>query len=755
MTQRKPRKTSTDDSKASPTRETADEGYQLAVSSGKPTRVTISLDPDAAVEVIILKKKTNGTITLGKKISSSNTERHSPVFKPNLKFDRINWTVVLICAALLVYLLSRFIALDLFPIYFFSDEAVQTVRANELMKGDMFGEGDEFMPTYLINGGQYNLGTSVYLQMIPSLIFCDSIWATRGICVLFSLLAVLGVGLAAKNVFKSPQPYLYILLLSVIPAWFIHSRTAFETALAASFYSAFLYCYMMYREGKIGYLYAAGVLGALTFYSYSPAQMVMAVTAAAFFLSDFKYHWQHRKSVLIMLGICAVMALPYVRYLVNHPGENTRHLLILNSYLIKSTPVWEKIATYFKLYWLNLNPSYWFFPNDVDLIRHVMKGYGNLGLWTLPLVVLGLINLISRIKESPYRVVLIALLAAPTGAALTGQGVTRVLFMVIPAALLAGLGIDMAVHWLAKLRVDRRVSAGVCLAALVGLNGYMVYDAVKNAPTWFADYGLSGMQYGAKQVFAAAIDYMDEHPDEKLIISSQWANGSDTLGRYFLTKPYPYAMGSIQAWLDKQLPLDDSYTFVVIPSEMNAIQQSPKFQSIQVLQTIPYPNGQPGFYFVKVAYADDIAEIFAKEVEARHQLTSDIANLPDGTEVIVEHPALDMGSLRDLFDGNPASVVRSAEANPMVLVLQFPNPPSFSSLTVRIGGGATEITISVTPADGSEPINMSQVLPVAGDYRNVTFSFNKEIAIKEIRISIRNTESGEPDHVHVWEITLQ
>lgn len=755
MTQRQPRKFPNDPSKASIPVEQTGEMYQLTVPSGKVKKVSLTLDSDAAVEVTILKKKKDGTVTSGRRIYSSNKEKHFPVLKTKFNFHRINWTVVIICAALLVYLTSRFIALDSFPIYFFSDEAVQTVRANELLKNDLFGEGDEFLPTYLINGGQFNLSTSVYIQMIPSLIFGNSIWVTRGVCVLFSLLAVLGVGLVAKNIFKSPQPYLYILLLSVIPAWFIHSRTAFETALATSFYSAFLYCYMMYREGKIGYLYAAAVFGALTFYSYSPAQMVMAVTAVALFLSDLRYHWQHRKSVLIMIAVCAVMALPYLRYLVNHPGENARHLLILNSYLIKSTPIWEKIGTYFKFYWLNINPAYWFFPNDVDLVRHIMKGYGNLGSWTLPLVVLGLINLLSRIKESPYRVVVIALLAAPTGAALTGQGVTRVLFMVIPVALLAGLGIDMVIHWLAKFRVDRRIPAGVCLAALIGLNSYMVHDVVKNAPTWFSDYGLSGMQYGARQVFAAAVDYMDEHPNEKLIISSQWANGSDTLGRFFLTKPYPYAMGSIEAWLDKQLPLDDSYTFVVIPDEMKVIQATPKFKSIEVLQTIPYPNGQPGFYFIKVAYADDIAEIFAREVEARHELTSDTTNLPDGTEVIVQHPALDMGSVSDLFDGNPASVVRSKEANPMVLVLQFPTPPSFSEMTLRIGGGATEIIVTVTPANGNEPINFKQVLPVAGDYRDVTFTFNKEIAIKEIRISLRNTESGEPDHVHLWEITLQ
>jgi hypothetical protein len=134
---------------------------------------------------------------------------------------------------------------------------------------------------------------------------------------------------------------------------------------------------------------------------------------------------------------------------------------------------------------------------------------------------------------------------------------------------------------------------------------------------------------------------------------------------------------------------------------------------------------------------------------------TDTTYLQDGTEVIVEHPDLDMGSVKDLFDNNPASVVRSSEANPMVLQLHFPTPPTFSEITLRIGGGATALEVQVFPADGSDPINFSQILPVSGDYRNITFNFGKPIAIKEIRISIKNTESGEPDHVHIWEITLK
>jgi len=115
-------------------------------------------------------------------------------------------------------------------------------------------------------------------------------------------------------VFKSPFPWVAVLLLSITPAWFLHSRTAFETALATTFFAVFIYFYLMYRNVSPRYLYAAVVAGALCFYSYSPAQMVMAVAAVLLLISDAPYHWKNRLTVLKGLELTLVLALPYARF---------------------------------------------------------------------------------------------------------------------------------------------------------------------------------------------------------------------------------------------------------------------------------------------------------------------------------------------------------------------------------------------------------------------------------------------------------
>jgi len=402
-----------------------------------------------------------------------------------------------------------------------------------------------------------------------------------------------------------------------------------------------------------------------------------------------------------------------------------------------------------------LNPYYWFGPEQIDLVRHVMKGYGNLLWWSLPLVLLGLGLTLLRLRKSEYRLLLLAVIAAPSGAALASVGITRALFMVIPATLLAALAFDQVIHWLSQVHVRAAISASAAIIVLLGINGYMVQDVLTHAPTWYTDYGLAGMQYGARQLFGEVKEYLQENPGTKLVVSSAWANGTDVLVRYFFKDPAPFQLGSIEQWMIQQSPLDDQTVFVVIPEEMKQVQASNKFKSVLILKTLPYPDGTPGFYFVKVSYVDNVAQVFANELTARHALLTASATLPDGTQATIQYPKLDMGSLPDLFDGNDNSLIRTAEANPLILKFTLAQPIDLSQVTLRIGGAPSAFSLAVTPADGSAVLSVEQKVSTSTDYRNVTLTLGQTVTTKEFTITLKNSESGEPDHVHLWEVSFK
>src|SRR5690606_16138888 len=63
----------------------------------------------------------------------------------------------LFAGGLALYLLTRLVALDKFPIYFFSDEAIQTLTASDLLHNGLHGPAGNLLPVFFQNGGQYNL----------------------------------------------------------------------------------------------------------------------------------------------------------------------------------------------------------------------------------------------------------------------------------------------------------------------------------------------------------------------------------------------------------------------------------------------------------------------------------------------------------------------------------------------------------------------------------------------------------------------
>lgn len=659
--------------------------------------------------------------------------------------------------SLVIYLTVRLVGIEDFPIYFFTDEAIQSVHAADLIRDGFTSEDEEFLPTFLVNGNQYNLSTSVYLQVLPLLLFGKQIWVTRGVSVLITLLAALSVGLFSRLVLNIKHGWMSILFLSIMPGWFLHSRTAFETVLAVTFFACFLLTYALYRTRNPNYLYGAVVFAALSFYSYSPAQVVIAVCVIALAFSDAHYHWQQRKTILWAFGLGLICLVPYFRFLINHPNENIEHLRILSSYWVQDISLFEKLSIYFKSYFSGLNPLYWFLPGK-ELIRHVMKGYGHLWRPAFPLIMIGLFYTFKNLRKSQYRILLTALLAAPSGAAVAEMSITRALFMVIPASLLAAIGVWKSAEWLgrqawfASFNRFSSIFYGLVFLVLSFFNFYILQDALRNGPVWFTEYGLFGLQYSPKVVFTAVKDTLAQKPDTRLTLSPNWANGTDTLARYFFDDPLPFEFGSIDSFITEEKPLSRQDLLVMTPEEKIQMLESGKFKNIDYERILPYPNGQPGFYFTRLEYVDNISEIFAKEIKARRQLIQSAVLLQDNTTAIVEYSPLDMGEIKHVFDGDDFTLGRTWEANPFVLKLDFEKPYPVQTVKFRVGGEATQIQLHLWVEGIPEPILLEQNYPENPEPRTVVLELPRLETITRAELFIKDTGNHELAHVHLWEV---
>ncbi len=665
-----------------------------------------------------------------------------------------NWQTWAFLAGMLVYLLTRFIKIDQFPIYFFCDEAIQTMSAFDLIRNGFKDPAGNFLPAYFQNGGQFNLGLSVYWQIIPTLLQ-RSVAITRGFAAFATLVFPVSLAYALKDVFKSKYWWLAPLVVSAIPTWFLHSRTAFETALGASMFALFLYFYLKYRLQNRKYLYASLLFGALAFYAYTPMQMVMLVSGVLLLLIDFRYHWQDKATLIKGLLLLALLAAPDLWFRQTHQLAIQQHLNLLHSYILDpNLNFGQKFLNFSERYLRGFDPSYWFLYNKQDLDRHLMLGWGHMPTLFLPFVALGLWQAFKGWKRAENRLVLVALFAAPSGAALVEPSITRLLMMVVPFAYLTCLGLDRSLEYVQQKLNFHKLIPAVAIVLLALSSAWMTVDALQNGPTWYTDYTLYGMQWGAKQVFGEIKDRLAVDPQTKIIITPSWANNTDILGRFFLGDPLPVQFNSINAYISNLLPIDEQTLFVLTPEEMDNLQLSGKFKPPLITSILNWPDGRPGFYFLKLQYVDYAQAIFEQEAIELAKPMTDLLPLL-GQQVPVEYSRIDMAEIISAFDGDPRTLTRTLQANPFVIKLEFPSPVKISEVITTIGSPATQITASIIRPDGSQVEYQTAVEELSQSIRPVPLAFGKLEEVSTLTLSILSINEQEPTHVHVWEIIFK
>jgi len=161
------------------------------------------------------------------------------------------------------------------------------------------------------------------------------------------LIGAICVSLALRNIFRIRYWWAGILVLSVIPAWFHHSRTGYEMPTFVSFYSSMLYCYWMYRFHKPVYLYPAILFSRLHFTIIRPGRPLIPLTIVALLVLDFPYHLRMRNSTLGAAGLGILCVVPYIRFQISHAGNSAEVLSHVGSYWVQDLPITGKNLAHF------------------------------------------------------------------------------------------------------------------------------------------------------------------------------------------------------------------------------------------------------------------------------------------------------------------------------------------------------------------------------------------------------------------------
>ncbi len=133
--------------------------------------------------------------------------------------------------------------------------------------------------------------------------------------------------------------------------------------------------------------------------------------------------------------------------------------------------------------------------------------------------------------------------------------------------------------------------------------------------------------------------------------------------------------------------------------------------------------------------------------EASPGMVHDVLDI-DGQSVTVDHSALDIGRVQDLFDDKLDTLARTTKANPAVYVFTFSKPRPLKGVEVTTATMDISLKCVVTLAAGGEK-TFSEVYHALPADPTVKLEFpGLSGPVQKIRVEIGNPAGGD-GHIHV------
>lgn len=587
------------------------------------------------------------------------------------------------CLGCVLFIFTRLYLLEDFPIFFFCDEAFIGVTARQLLDHGFRDVMGRFLPMYYEKApGRWVPQLSIYLSLLTTYFWPTSIFALRAVTVAISFISAIFPCLALKRAFRDELTWwVPIFILVTMPVWFIHSRIAFETSLVVACYTIYLSCYLIYRTSDSRYVWGCAVTGMMMFYLHLSGTIVFGATSLLLGLSDLKFHFRQRRTLLPVIGFVFLALCPFVFWVSKMPSAPFQQLVTLNPSIGNSNIFRPLFEEGFSRYISALDPRYWFLEDHLDQIRHIWRGRTLMSQWTLIPLSVGLLVALVRFKQGEFRALLLSLLASTTPVLLVESHIMRVFYIIAPVCLLASVGIMTVAKGFSKwvpVKLPIFISVVLCLVQVFT----MTQEMKDKAPTWFDEYGLYGLQWGAKQLYVEAIPrYLREHPEAQLTYPADWANGEEIFDSFFLSQEQRQHFVVFESDHEATTapPIPANLVFILSRAQLKELESSKRFKKPVIEQTIYYPNGEPGFVFARLAYVDNIEDVIRQLRAWSLELLVD--RVPVGSnQATVSYSRLDGGQISNLVDNNPATIIRSMTANPMILNIHFDRPERIRTL---------------------------------------------------------------------------
>ena len=475
------------------------------------------------------------------------------IYTENLS-DKVYY--VLLGALILLALGVRVYNFGAVPGGFNQDGAMAAVDAKALADygTDRYGM---HMPVHLTAWGYGQMSSLLSYMMAFSIkMFGFSAGIVRIPTLLMSMVGILCLHFLTKDVFGR-KTALVILFFAAINPWHImQSRWALDCNLYPHFFILGVYLLNKGLEKK-RYLYMAMVAFGLCMYCYGISIYTLPVflVIACIYLIIIKKITL--KDALLSAGVYLLVAWPFIlTMMVNFFQWKTistpfftipyfPYSVRSNDILFFSKDIWKQLGANFNSL---LNTT---FRQAKDLPWNDMYYYGTIYLFSMPFVVLGIVDFFRNHRQKAGAVLMFVFLCTGlwAGLATNGVNVNRINIVYYPIIIMAGLGICYCLKWLAPVKWS--VFAAYTIAFILFSVNYFTVHAETLEGHFFKNFG------------EAVIDLKDSSA-EKLYITadSQYkgsANVSEILTLFYHEIDAEYYQGKKE--ISGLLPFRERYTF--------------------------------------------------------------------------------------------------------------------------------------------------------------------------------------------------
>lgn len=380
----------------------------------------------------------------------------------------------LILIIILAFVL-RFWKLSSYPA-FNADEAAIGYNVYSLLLTGKDEHGNSW-PVHFQSFNDFKPGGYFYLVLPFVKLFGLNELSVRFPGALLGVLSVLVLYFLVKKLFSNERTALISALFLAISPWHIHfSRGGWEVNAATTFILMGVYLFVLFQERKkwISLLQSLFFFG-LSMYTYHSARLIAPLLGLGLLIIywknlDFlKYMKRYLLSLFFLIVVLAPLGIDLMRPeaasrmagvgLFADPGplsrieEQRSEHSDFKSFFAKA--MHNKLINYGLAFLENWSEHYhglFLFLSGDDIERNKVPETGQMYLYDLPLILIGLWIILKNIKKkkndsSGYKIILYWLIIAPVAAALTFQSphALRAQNMVIPLVIISSLGLNLII----------------------------------------------------------------------------------------------------------------------------------------------------------------------------------------------------------------------------------------------------------------------------------------------------------------------